>query len=184
MKIKPPSNIEPDVLFRKLLQTPRPMEKIDFTFSHAKDLSLYVKALTSNDFFECKRNEQIIQKCLYLSNNKPAFIDTNNLEFLTYREYQLLFNQIIEKLFSISPFFVIIDYDAWMDILIKGANHNLNYFTVHSLGQCFQYTNLATTLIIQDFPERYFSIPRNELLDGHWMAYLAAKKVYKMRNDL
>lgn len=181
MRIRPPKNLLPEELFQLLLETPRPKKDITFRLAAAPQLQLSVQALSSLELQTCKHNDQLILKTLMLE-NQVAFSSIKNLEFLTYREYQLLYREIIATLEIISPTFLNCEVSSWIDILTQGAQSYLNFLPMHSLGQCFQYSAIGSVLLCQDFPERYFNLPRNQLLDGHWLAYLAAKKVYKQRN--
>ncbi len=190
--IKPPK-IAPEILFRTLLELPRPIKKISFRLNQAKEVPLLVKAFSSEELANtitlCEREKinldsQILVSNLILINNKPAFSSVDKLKnIITMTEYDTLLRQVSQVLDEISPTFSTSDQDAWMSLLKKGANHPSNSLLVHSLGSCYTPHVIGEKLLILDKPQEYFGVPKNQLLDGHWMAYIAARFIYQKRSS-
>jgi hypothetical protein len=180
MKIQPPA-IPDDKLFRLLLTTPRPKQPLKFRIGESR---LYLQAISSAEIadIESKNTEyeaDIISKCLLLSSGKKAFSSgLSIMNLLRASEFKQLNDEVFEILGRINPMIITCDYKAWMAKLESGAKHPSNYITCRALGGSVSFTLAPNKTIIHDHPEQYFNIPKKELLDGHWMAYLAARRIY------
>lgn len=187
---KPPTDIAPEVLFRQLLVIPRPIKEINFRFNQLPGKKIFVEALSSaelDSLIKTSTNFQLelMVKCLKLSNGNSVFSCADNIEkILLLQEFNKLQREINQALLEISPTFLNSDYSAWTEKLMIGAQHPSNFFDSHSLGSAISYSNLGNNILQQDHPEIYFGVARNKLIDAHWFVFNAAKKIYKMRNDL
>lgn len=176
-----PPNIPDDKLFRMMLVTPRPKKLLKFSIM---DIPLYVQAITSSEVFDINSKDleftaDYINQALRLKDGSRVFSSGSKIiNTLTSSEFQSLSSEVYEVLSEISPLFHLCDYEAWRKKLTSGANHNSNYMIRLSLGSCVSFTLTSDRIINHDHPERYFNIPRNELLDCHWMAYFAARDIY------
>lgn len=183
MQIKPPDNVAAHLLFRSLLELPRPRRLLKFRLSNAPKTKLYVRALAAHELpieeagnFETK----LVISCLTLENGKPAFSSADALsDCLSARELKALSRDCLTALLDIGPIFIYCDYAAWMQKLEEGASHPSNYVVTHALGSSFDMVVLPDKTVIIDHPDQYFGVPKNQLLDCHWFAYWAARKVYK-----
>lgn len=181
MKIKTP-DVASDVLFRTLLATPRPKQALQFRLSGLPNVDLFVQAVGSHEIAYSGSNliAYVLSKCLVLRNGRPAFSSPGKInELLSISEFRRLSQEALDVLAQISPMFSFVDYKEWNAKLDEGARHSSNFLLTHSLGMCFTLAVLPDKIVTQDHPELYFAIPRNQLLDCHWMAYWAARKVYK-----
>ena len=182
MKTKAPTNIPPELLFRELLETPRPIRKLNFQLM---DLDLYVQSLSSSELHDChllsneNTNSAIISKCLVLKNRKKAFSSYQSVKKISKTEYDKLKEEVFNHLLEISPIYNFIDLADWYNKLKEGAKHTSNYTIVQGLGSACDLISLPDRVIFKDKPEEWFDIPRKELIDCHWIAYQAARKVYK-----
>lgn len=187
MKIKPPSNISSDALFRKLATTPRPKEQLKFKITSYPDVILFVQAISSQEIAEVSGSDiGLVIKSVIAKSGKQAFSSVESMrKLLTVAEYDSLVTEMHEILARISPAYNYCDHDEWMAKLIEGANSSTNYLLTKSLGDCYELIIAPNGVwLAQDRPERYFGVPRCKLLDCHWMAYLAAKEImFPKQND-
>ena len=181
MKNKAPKNIAPEILFRQLLETPRPKRKLNIQLF---DLDLFVYAMSSHELHECHLldveniNAAIISKCVYLKNDR-AFKSFETVKRLSKPEYESLKNQVFDTLVEISPIFNLIDIPDWLKYLEKGATHPSNYVITQCLGSSCDLVSLPDRVLFKDKPEEWFGIPKKDLLDCHLLAYQVARKIYK-----
>lgn len=190
-RLRPPK-ISDDALLRKLIQLPRPTKTIAFRLQQAKEIPLKVKAISSLELMELQNkaketksslDTQLLISTLTLLNGKPAFSSMEKIKsIITMTEYETLLRQVSEALDEISPTFITADYDEWIAKLKRGADHPSNWMLTHSLGGCFVPHVLGDKVLTLDHPEHFFGVPKNQLLDGHWMAYIAARFIYQQRN--
>lgn len=187
MKIKPPTDIPADVLFRNMVATPRPKEILNFRIANAPNVAFYVQAIGSQEIAEVSGLDAgLISKCIVTKGDKPAFSSVESIKkILSVAEYELLVREMHKVLARISPAFNYCDSDEWMARLVEGAKHSSNYLLTKSLGDCYELIIAPNGVwLAQDRPERYFGVPRCKLLDCHWMAYLAAKEImFPKQND-
>lgn len=176
-----PPNIPDDKLFRMMLVTPRPKKLLK---CNIMNIPLYAQAISSNEIVDINSKNieftaDYISSSLRLQDGSKAFSNGSSIiNLLTVSEFNSLSAEVYDVLAEISPLFHLCDYDAWRKKLSAGANHNSNYMIRLSLGSCVSFTLASDRTINHDHPERYFNIPRNELLDCHWMAYFAARDIY------
>ena len=181
MKIPPPEKTPAHVLFRNLLELPRPKKLLKFRLQESPKTKLYVKALAAHEMpidDPTEFDAQVIVKCLVLENNKPAFSSAEGLlSCLDRREVKIISKECLEALLDIGPIFIYCDFEAWMTKLEEGAKHPINYTAMNALGGCYDLVTLPDKAIFIEHPEQYFGVPKNQLLDCHWFAYWAARKV-------
>lgn len=181
MKTQPPDTSD-DKLFRSLLATPRPKRLLNFKL---ENIRLYVQGLAFSEIadIDSSGNEyiaDIASACLVLENGKRAFSSGNSMAtILSWSEFRKLTDETYRTLIEISPMLHSCDYAAWKAKLESGAAHPSNFIITNALGNCLSFTVLPTKVITHDHPEHYFNIPKKELLDCHWMAYWAARSIFK-----
>lgn len=182
MFIKTP-DMPSEVLFRQLLATPRPKQALRFHLSAAPEVELIVQAVSSHELADGPSKNilaHMLSKCVVLKSGRPAFSSADRLvNLLSMSEFKQLSQEAFEVLSRISPMVSYVDCKEWSAKLEEGARHSTNFMLTHSLGMCFDLIVMPDRVITQDYPERFFAVPRNQLLDCHWLAYWAARKVYK-----
>jgi hypothetical protein len=169
--LHPPKGVTPSKLFRLLLQVPRPTALLRVRLDVDMSRELYARALHPLEWAEvfdakggAERRQMLIAQALCDRNGRRMF-QPGDVEHLTSAEFVRLYAETNRVLGVIGPNDRLSDRGAWVATLKAGARDNLS--VSRSLGNCFESYKLAPHFC----PERYFGIPRNELLDGHWMAF-------------
>lgn len=165
-----------------LLETPRPKRLLKFRLAGAPSFKLYVRALSSHQLADAPGDfiPYLLQQAVVLQNGSLAFSSPEKLsEILSVVEFKNFSTEVLNALSEISPMFNYCEAKEWNEKLEEGARHGSNFALTNSLGMCFNLMVLPDRIITQDHPEWFFNIPRNDLLDCHWMAYWSARKVYR-----
>ena len=178
--LKPPPDIPPARLFRSLLRLPRPVERIGFRFEALPDKVLWAQAITSLEVAEARDSADAL-----LAMTASALVDgagkrvatVADLGLLTQAEAKGLQAAVVGALARISPSYTISDSEAWGAQLKLGAAEPANLRTASVMGGCFEQAGKR----IYAAPEKFYGVPRGQLLDGHWMAFLAAQEAYEQR---
>jgi hypothetical protein len=89
-------------------------------------------------------------------------------------EVQQLAAEVRAALAAVGPTYAGSDWEAWQEVLVVGARHASMQSTAISLAGCAEYGHGA----IVWRPEWFWGVPRGKLLDGHWMAFRAARKAW------
>lgn len=178
--IRPPADIAPAKLFRLLCATPRPMVALRVRFRFASDQQLFCRALHPREWLEWEDTDDdletvVITNALCDEKGQPL-LGRESVFLLTDAERETVFVECIDALNRIGPSYqrppsIRCDIDAWQSALERGAEANPSITL--SLGTIFE----GGVDRLVSVPERYFNVPRAELLDGHWMAYRAAREV-------
>ena len=173
--------MQPDSLFRTLAQAPRPRALLEFDLKPILGISLsvYVQALGSWQILPGIAKSAIMALSLVNQDFEPIFSSVAQLEdSLIESEYRMLFYEVNKALEQISPMIGYCNQAEIMKRLIQGAQHPTNYIITRSLGNCTSYEVVGDRVITREHPETFFGVPRWSLVDGQWMAYWAAHKVY------
>lgn len=183
----PPAGVSAAKLFRMVLLE-RPESPIDLRLSGCEDISLSVRAITASEESSCfdvtsslleearllRSQRELISRCLY-ANGERAFSLQEEISSLAEEEISVLANAVARELDSICPTYVRSDWKAWTNKLEEGARDRSNTNVAISLSYCFD-AGYGGRLIPR--PDRFWGVPFNELLDGHWMCLRAARAVY------
>lgn len=175
--------MQPETLFRTLAQSPRPRAKLEFNLNEVlgipSSVRLYVQALGSWQVLPGIPKSDVMALALVHEDYKSVFATVAQLEDnLIESEYRLLFYEVNKTLESISPMIGYCNQAEIMKQLIEGARHPTNYMVTRSLGNCTSYEVVGDKVITREHPETFFGVPRWQLVDGQWMVYWAAHKVY------
>ncbi len=76
---------------------------------------------------------------------------------------------------TVSPTYVLSDVAEWHRVLVAGARHPTNWWTVREMANCVDVSLGPGQAFAHERPDRYFGLPVRELTDGHLMAYRAAR---------
>jgi hypothetical protein len=106
-----------------------------------------------------------------------AFAGADELGELEKDELLLLLSEVGAVLAEIAPTYIRSNASAWLHVLQLGAAHPTNLAEAQILASC---VDIAGTACVPR-PDRYWGVPFSQLLDGHWMAWHAARLVMKDR---
>jgi len=143
----PPNNIPPEILFRQMLEVPRPKRKLQFKFDET-DVDLYVQSISSEEYHNCCYSNlnntidfDIISKCLIFKNGEKVFESSNDIKSnILETEFKKLKEEFYPIISEISPVYYFTNSVKWNEKLIEGARHFSNYIAMQALGSCFQLT--------------------------------------------
>jgi hypothetical protein len=182
---KPPA--EPAArLFRSLLAL-RPTRSITYRLRALPEVPLHVRALGNREAMEAvdigmghpieelrhgRVELELLARCLMLPDG-PAFACVEDVEDLDGPEIDTLIAHALPALEAIGPSYARSDTEAWRKVLEEGAAHGANLHDAIVLANCVDHGFDANAYR----PERYWGVPPCELLDGHWMAFHAARVV-------
>jgi hypothetical protein len=178
MALKPPANVPPGRLFRSLLQLPRPVERIAYRFDALPTKALRVQALHSVEWADARDStdfQAAIMASALVGSDGQQIASSSDLLLLTEQEFSSLREAVLPVLWRISPTYTLSDADEWGAVLQRGAEQHGS--TVVAMAHCREQIGQH----IVEAPEKYFGVPRGALLDGHWMAFRAARAVYVKR---
>lgn len=194
MRGAPPADIKPPELFRSLLRLPRPIAPIQFQFTGLEHPKLTVWALSAIEVAEtldaasgltgeahtdavlCGLTARALR-----ANGKQVFRSSDDVQQLPDTEMQSLVAEVANTLSRISPSYRVSHVGLWREALVEGARDTAHASLVRGLGGAYDIAGGIDKPRIIERPERYFGVPTRELLDGHWMAYHAARAVYEER---
>lgn len=190
----PPAHIPTERLFRSLLSR-RPEIPIRFRLQAAPSAILVVRAVTSLAFLQARdraeeadippeaRAKRLMREVLaevLWTGGRRAFANGAEVGALMAREGNDLGLAVLDAIDTICPTFERSDVDAWISALKKGAEHPTNRVVAASLGGSVDIILSGNGKPIYfGRPERYFGLPTQDLLDGHLMAFAAARQVEK-----
>ncbi len=187
----PPTDVPPDRLFRTLLAVPRATEAIAFRLDAAPSVAFCVSAVTSLEiadavaWSECdvpelkalRLPQALAAAAVKLSNGQHAFDSPEDVGALEDAELRLLTKAVVKALSRISPTISRSDRDAWVKVLVEGASAPGNILTAMSLGNCVDVASGFSSSVTTPRPDRFFGVPLRQLTDGHWFAWMAARKI-------
>lgn len=166
--IDPPADVAPEVLFRKLLELPRPSVDIDYRVAGAEQIPLRVQALTAA---ELAGSAAYVAFRALLIGTRPAFGSVAELEQLfAVRELEQLRKAVMTGLARCAPVDGRSNWTRWQSALLAGARHITNHSTAYALGS---QVELLGKLAISR-PERFFGVAPIALVDAHRFATRAA----------
>lgn len=185
MRTPPPKDEPPGRLFRLLLDT-HPERVLSYRVQGAEGIPLRVRALRGIDRAlvedEAARApvaardgafvRGLIAAALWTPDG-PAFSSPDAAGALPLAELLTLGKHVGEALAICSPTYATSDAKAWEKVLEEGAFAPGNVHETVALAGCI---DVGFGLIVAR-PDRYWGVPMNQLLDGHWMVYRAARTV-------
>lgn len=193
MSGKPPADIPPPRLFRLLLATPRPVLPVPFRFAGFPG-QVSVRAISTDELNRANDEAEAIpdiQKQSYVQAGvvASALLHEGRLVFRCAQDVLDLEASLADELSrivlgaldSICPMYGRSDRNAWHAVLCEGAKHPTNYVAARSLGHAYDIAEAGKYIRVIDRPDRHFGLPTRELLDGHWMAYSAARALLEQR---
>jgi len=176
--VKPPFHVPPDVLFRRMLELPRPSKAIDYRIRGAEHIPLVVRAVTWHDEVDGTMLSYI-QRSLWTPDGQ-AFGSADDVGSMAESEVADLANAVFEALLEVSPSYQRAGWPSWVDQLKIGAADWRNLTTAIALADCVDEGCSAT----RPHPERYWGVRPCDLTDGQRMvAHAALVVVNKMREE-
>jgi hypothetical protein len=177
-----PPAVPPERLFRALLawRPSRPLR------TRVAGYALRVRALSPAEeagAFDAAAEEELLEvhasraqrellaRALYIGESR-AFASAAEVGLLSGAMIATLAGEVAEALEAIAPTYARADVDAWRKVLALGAEHLTNLSTAFTLAACVDITPGGGRMPRLD---RFWGHPAGELLDGHWMAYEAAR---------
>jgi hypothetical protein len=185
-----PPELAPDVLWRSLLPF-RPERLILPRLRGAPHIPLSVRAvpamleqrardvghLAAGDVPELQHPcaaREVLALVLHVPQGR-AFASAAALGRLEQPELAELTRATLEALADICPTYGRSNPRRWREALTAGAKHGSNLNEALTLAACVDVT--LGGLVPR--PDRYWGCPFHELLDGHWLAYQAARDAVK-----
>lgn len=196
MLLKPPDPkiCPPSELFAAFLD-PRPRRALPVEISGVGRFELFVPVLSSRRWVEIHRrlaaayerkdpraDAEYLAGLLVDSDGEPA-LSADSILDLYEHEIAALSGDAARALATISPTQANADGRLWIAVLVEGAKAPENLQDALSLGGCcdVSWGYGAGAVHVRDEPEVFYGLPRRELLDCHWFAYHAARR---LRNEL
>lgn len=167
-------------LFLKLIEYPRPRISIPYRFPGVDD-ELSVQAVLPSEraaSADSGRASNMVAVALLDNEGDRVFRSGRELErSVEPREYGKLVSSVLRALQIISPHYGHIDSASWERRLLEGAESNSSIAI--SMGMCVDVAAGLGGTLKWPRPDRYWGCAPRELLDGHWMAYRAARELYE-----
>lgn len=186
-----PAALPPERLFRLLLQR-RPSLPLAFRFAGIDHAPLRVVAVPATAFADA------IDAALVLETDRRAAAEVADVVARSVRvgdgvlfrrgadvlslpegEWKALTRQALAALSACGPTYPQSDSVQWHIALVKGCEHPSNFAARNALGGCTDIAGGIAKPRWIDRPDRFWGCPLRKLLDGHWMAYHAARAVYE-----
>lgn len=184
---EPPASLTPARLFRTLTQR-HPERALDYRIPGAESFALRVRAVRSTAlaalFDEADggpaelRTSTVSSALLVLclrSGEVPALSSADDLGGLPSPVVDALWSASLEALGAICPTYSLSNVRTWSRALEDGARDPSNVHDAFALAGCVDVGPTGATV---PRPDRYWGCPTGDLLDGHWMAFRAARAVY------
>ncbi len=183
----PPADIAPEHLFAALLE-PQPTHPLRARIAGAEDLELVVRALPglaqasamwaaarfpAPELRRSRHTLEVLSRCLWTAEGR-AFASADEVGMLSGQELRTIAAEALGALATSGPTYAQSDWKAWQEVLSRGARHPANAGAAIALAGCADYGHGAVTFR----PDRYWGVPTSQLLDGHWMAYRAARAAW------
>jgi hypothetical protein len=180
----PPTGVAPEVLFRSLLgRSPSAPLSFKFSFQHSELVATALPALDVASCFDAAPEVALpsLMARSLRADGLLAFHGPDEILELTEAKYETLAKEFLGVFIRICPVVSRCDAKAWLDVLEKGASHNSNEVASSLLGTSYECFNDSRNIRIVDRPDLYFGVPKQELLDGHWLCYRAARRLDEQR---
>jgi hypothetical protein len=187
--IGPPKDVPPERLFR-FLMAKVPERALVHRIAGLPDIELFVRAVPGA-VFEALRDDAALPDVpmVELSRTVRSWMAAtlwtrggrlatsgDELGRLSARVLLALLGAWVEAVNLICPTFGRSDTRAWRKVLVEGAVHPSNERVAERLAYCGDPLVLPTKIAWVTRPERYWSMPPDELLDGHVLCFEAARK--------
>lgn len=117
---------------------------------------------------------EVMARCLWAGEG-PAFSNASEVGLLDEGQFSALWAEASTALAHISPTYARSDADEWARVLERGARHPTNMHDAMVLAACIDSGFHHTVYR----PDRYWGVATRDLLDGHWMAFRAARHVWE-----
>jgi hypothetical protein len=187
---QPPEALPPERLWRSLLPA-RPFRALRLRLRGAERVQLIVRPVTAmgealaRDAGAALEVEQLryaaaVRELLALvvhTQRRRAFATAADLAALEDHELAALEREVMGALSDIAPTYARSDVDAWSTVLQVGAAHPSNLSEASAIASCIALSSGS----VVPRPDRYWPLSISELLDGHWMAWNAARAAVKDR---
>lgn len=192
-RTSPPQEVPKHILFRSLLERPRPRWPLKFRVPCAPDIQLYAVALRGIEHAEAlEANEgaeeaqgqadgeqltvtaiaaDLVARAVHTRRGR-AFSGAAEVLMLRGDEVAVLGLDVLNALHRISPTYQQSNVDAWRMALKEGAQHPSNFH--EALTMYRSCDRVGMNGVAYERPDRYFGMPMCEMTDGHLMAYSAA----------
>lgn len=185
-----PKEISPSDLWRAFL-VPRPRREFTIELSGVGRVRLFVRAIGSAEWVRLHlalvraleandgRGEAAYLSALVEDDDGSPALSPSDVLSLYEAEQSRLFVETSKSLRTISPTYAAADIKAWLDRLKEGAHTLENLCDAISFGGCVDVSfGMGKGAVhVREDPETFLGIPRRELLDCHWLAYHAARRV-------
>ena len=185
-----PPDLAPEVLWRSLLPF-RPRRALSFRIRGADHIPLYVCAIPAMQealardagTFVARDNESLrtsiaAREVLAMILHDPsgrAFPSVAGMMRMDEHELGALAGEAFQVFGAICPSYARSNIAAWKQVLEEGARHPENLAEAAALASCIDATMGGPI----PRPDRYWGCPVNQLLDGHWMCWNAARDAMK-----
>lgn len=176
----PPPDVAPEVLFRRMLAaehvgsvtfrgyrlTVRPPSRLE-------EMAVLDGPAWSRPEVEADRVRLELTALATWDGDRRAF-ESGEVIAASLREEEAdaLAVAVVGELTEIAPTYLFSDRDAWHTKLRVGAQHQTNVVLAVRLGLCFDHPGIPR-------PDRYWGKPFNELTEGQWQAFHAARATIK-----
>lgn len=181
---EPPADEPPARIWRSLIAL-RPQRPMVYRLPCAPDVPLICQAPTSleeglafdaadlapEEIRSSRAKLEILGRALWTPTG-PAFGSAADVGRLLDAEVDALAEEVAGILDRIAPTYARSNAAAWVDVLERGALHGSNIGDAMTLAACVDEHQRGTT----PRPDRFWGLPLRELLDGHWMAFRAARR--------
>jgi hypothetical protein len=184
-----PPDAPPELVWRSLLPL-RPERPIPTRLRGVEGVPLRVRAVTgmaellardaAQGALEHARAGVAAREVLALVLHAPsgrAFPTAAAVGRLEQHELGALARETYAALGEICPTYARSNVKRWLEVLTEGARHPSNLDEASVLASCVDVTPAA----VVPRPDRYWGGPLSQLLDGHWLAYRAARDALKDR---
>jgi hypothetical protein len=193
-----PPDLPPEVLWRSVLPL-RPQRRIDYRIRGVEHIPLIVRAIpamteavawdsgsmqyppddlsSTAELRERVAVTAILYEALWTPRGR-AFPSVEDLGSLSDDEIRELSDEVVQVLSDICPSQRRSDLRRWSDVLKEGAAHPSNLAEASVLACAVDVLQGGGQL---PRPDRYWGAPFSQLLDGHWLAFQAARDVMKDR---
>lgn len=137
--------------------------------------------------FGIERTERqlgLIARVVVDADCRPAFDPPSLLRELYDHELDRLIESAYAGLSIVSPTYASCNVGEWIEYLKEGSLAPENWMDMFSLAGCHSVSfGMGKGAIhVEHKPEAYFGVPRNELLDCHWLAYRGALRAHSDLN--
>jgi hypothetical protein len=184
----PPEHIPAAALFRLMLETPGPTLQLQLRLPGLGPL--HVRAISSSRIAQAidygrtlprgledsGASAAVIAASLYHEGGR-VFACGDEVLDLPDTTFNAIASAVVSAMDSICPTYGRCDPNAWHRKLCEGAKDASNAVPTRALGGCYDVIVAGKASRVLEHPDRFFGMPLRDMLDGHWMAYGAARAV-------